>query len=177
MVKTLRKSSSPEPRNLESWNLVYYICVPRPTKFVSNDNPMLTFDLSTKMVSLTLLCIYIGKILKSQFFKDCWRLIYYIWHTYLLTKNMKIFQCQGQWMTFDLCFKVPVNSLFQTTSALKPESHLWPYFIFNLLGLGEQKLIQMVTVCWPRWSPCPYMVKTLGKFSPEPRNRKPWNFV
>ena len=32
----------------------------------------------------------------------------------------------------------------------------------------------MVTVCWPRWPPCPYMVKTHWKSSPEPRNRELW---
>ena len=28
-------------------------------------------------------------------------------------------------------------------------------------GMGEQKFVQMVLVTWPRWLPCPYMVKTL----------------
>ena len=32
--------------------------------------------------------------------------------------------------------------------------------MWSLLGKGEWKFIQMVQVTWPRWPPCPYMVKT-----------------
>ena len=36
----------------------------------------------------------------------------------------------------------------------------------------------MVQVTWPRWLPCPYMVKTLKKSSsPEPKGLWPWNLV
>ena len=31
--------------------------------------------------------------------------------------------------------------------------------------MGERKFAQMVLVTWPRWPPCPYMVKTLKKYS------------
>ena len=38
--------------------------------------------------------------------------------------------------------------------------------------------VQMVLVTWPRWLPCPYMVKTLKKSSsPEPEGRWPWDLV
>ena len=30
--------------------------------------------------------------------------------------------------------------------------------------MGEQKFAQMVLVTWPRWPPCPYMVKTIKIF-------------
>ena len=30
--------------------------------------------------------------------------------------------------------------------------------------MGEQKLVQMVQVTWPRWPPCPYTVKTIKIF-------------
>ena len=33
--------------------------------------------------------------------------------------------------------------------------------MWSLLGIGEQKLVQMVQVTWQRWPPCPYMVKTI----------------
>ena len=33
--------------------------------------------------------------------------------------------------------------------------------MWSLLRLGEWKIAKMVTVHWPRWLPCPYMVKTL----------------
>ena len=32
-------------------------------------------------------------------------------------------------------------------------------------GMGEQKFVQMVQVTWPRWPPCPYMVKHYKIFS------------
>ena len=30
--------------------------------------------------------------------------------------------------------------------------------------MGEWKFVQMVLITWPRWLPCPYMVKTLKNF-------------
>ena len=54
---------------------------------------------------------------------------------------------------------------FQTSSPLKPLGRLKPKFIWSLLRMGERKLVQMVQVTRPRWSPCPYMVKTLKIFS------------
>ena len=89
--------------------------------------------------------------------------MYYIWHTYFINQeheNISMSRYMGDLWPL---FQGPMNSHFQTTSALKSQGQLWPYFIFNLLGLGEQKFIQMVAVCWPRWPICPYMVKTLQK--------------
>ena len=37
-------------------------------------------------------------------------------------------------------------------------------FIWSLHGMGERKFVQLVQVTWPRWPPCPYMVKTLKNF-------------
>ena len=34
------------------------------------------------------------------------------------------------------------------------------HFIWNFSGMGERKFVQMVLVTWPRWPPCPFMVKT-----------------
>ena len=50
---------------------------------------------------------------------------------------------------------------FKTSSPLKPLDQLKPNFIWSLLEMGEQKCVQMVQVTWPRWPPCPYMVKIL----------------
>ena len=50
---------------------------------------------------------------------------------------------------------------FQTSSPLKPLGRLKPNFICSLLGTGERKFVQTVLVTWPRWPPCPYMVKNL----------------
>ena len=41
---------------------------------------------------------------------------------------------------------------------------LWANFAYisygASLGWGNEKFAKMVAVCWPRWPPCPYMVKT-----------------
>ena len=50
---------------------------------------------------------------------------------------------------------------FQTFSPLKRLGRLKPNFIRSLFGIGEREFVQMVQVTWPRWPPCPYMVKTL----------------
>ena len=38
--------------------------------------------------------------------------------------------------------------------------------MWSLLGMGEQKVVQMVQVTWPRWPPYPYMVKTIKNIFP-----------
>ena len=49
---------------------------------------------------------------------------------------------------------------FQTTSPLNPLGQCCSNFMWSLLRLGERTIAKMVTVYWPRWLPCPYMVKT-----------------
>ena len=45
-------------------------------------------------------------------------------------------------------------------------------------GVSIWKFVQTVLVTWPRWPPCPYMVKNLKKSSsPEPKGWWPWNLV
>ena len=51
-------------------------------------------------------------------------------------------------------------SEFQTTSPLEPLGQWCSNFIWSLLGAGKWKIAKMVAVHWPRWPPCPYMVKT-----------------
>ena len=48
---------------------------------------------------------------------------------------------------------------FQTTSPLEPLGHCCSNFIWSLPGAREWKIATMVAVRWPRWPPCPYMVK------------------
>ena len=48
---------------------------------------------------------------------------------------------------------------FQTFQ--KQLGRLKPDYIWNVLGMGERKFVQTVLVTWPRWLPCPCMVKTL----------------
>ena len=51
-------------------------------------------------------------------------------------------------------------SEFQMTSSLEPLGQFCTNFIWSLLRLGARKIAKMVAVHWPRWPPCPYMVKT-----------------
>ena len=43
--------------------------------------------------------------------------------------------------------------------SLKPLSQICSNFILSFLKSGEWKIAKMVVVHWPRWPPCPYMVK------------------
>ena len=51
-------------------------------------------------------------------------------------------------------------SEFQMTSSLEPLGQCCSNFIWSLPGTGEWKIAKMVAVHWPRWPPCPYMIKT-----------------
>ena len=58
----------------------------------------------------------------------------------------------------------------ETTGPIKVKFHM------ELLWDGKRKFAQMFMVTWPRWPPCPYMVKTLKKSSSlEPKGQWPWN--
>ena len=48
---------------------------------------------------------------------------------------------------------------FLISSSLKPLSQICSNFILCLLKSGERKIAKMVVVRWPRWPPCPYMVR------------------
>ena len=51
---------------------------------------------------------------------------------------------------------------FQTTSPLEPLGQCCSNFIWSLPGVGEWKSAKIFAVRWPRWPPCPYMVKTFN---------------
>ena len=97
---------------------------------------------------------------------------------------------------FDLfCFSSPepkaprwAISIPMTQSSVRPSTfsnissetlgQLNSNFKWRLLRMGEQKFAQMVLVTWPRWPPCPYMVKTLQiSTSQKPEGRWPWDLV
>ena len=54
---------------------------------------------------------------------------------------------------------------FQTTSPLKPLGQCCSNFLGSLLGAGDLKLAKMVP--WPRWPPCPYILKTFKNLLPQ----------
>ena len=62
-----------------------------------------------------------------------------------------------------MCVCMCVCQHFQTYSPLKLLGQLKPNFIKSLLGAGKRKFVQTVVVTWPRWPPCPYMLKTLKR--------------
>ena len=97
------KISSPEPRNIGPWNLVFCICDSRPTKVI-------------QMMILIWQLTFLGKGHSYSFLWEKYWKVHFSRTTEgwcilfgadtLLTKNMAIYQCQVQWVTFDLCFKV-----------------------------------------------------------------------
>ena len=69
------------------------------------------------------------------------------------------------------CFTlVHIGKILQTTRPIKAK-----YITWSLNGWGEQKFVCRI---WsPRWSPCPYMVKTFEKLSSlEPNGSWSWGF-
>ena len=49
---------------------------------------------------------------------------------------------------------------FLMTSPLEPLGQCCSNFILSLPGTGKWKIARMVAIHWPRWPPCPYMVKS-----------------
>ena len=67
---------------------------------------------------------------------------------------------------------------FQRASSPKPFGLPKPDLLWSLSGMGEQKFVRRVWVTWPRWPPCPLMVKPLQKSSsPEPKGQWPCGLV
>ena len=67
------------------------------------------------------------------------------------------YQSQGHYLAL-----VKGHSDFKIKSCFSQilQSQLEPNFIWKLMGAWEWKFIQMSTVTWLRWPPCPYMLKT-----------------
>ena len=63
----------------------------------------------------------------------------------------------------------------KTSSPQKPLGQSKSNFIWRFYGIGERKFAQMVLVTWPRWPPCPYMIKTLKIFFSGTKGWWPWN--
>ena len=79
-------------------------------------------------------------------------------------------ELKAQWWAYrigrpllSVCVCAVGMSTCRTSSPLKPLGWLKPNFIWSLLGTGERKSVQTVQVTWPRWPPCPYILKTVKK--------------
>ena len=92
---------------------------------------------------------------------------------YIYHQKQEVYQScwnNGLTLTFDLftvrsillpyAFVWEKCSEFQTTSPPEPLGQFCSNFIWSLLRLGEWEIAKMVGARWPRWLPCPYMVKT-----------------
>ena len=104
--------------------------------------------------------------------------IWLIWSTQSPDEDIRLLKVKVIFCPF---FKVteiilPVN--ISNISPMKPVGGLTPNFIWSLSRMGEWKFVRVIWITWPRWPPCPYMVKTLQKSSsPEPKGLWPWNLV
>ena len=85
----LKKFSSPELRIWEHWNLVWSIEDSRPTKFVQMLILGWRLTFPHKGQNDFPLHVYGKNSEKSFFFflRNCWRLMYHIWHRYFINKK------------------------------------------------------------------------------------------
>ena len=116
--------------------------------------------------------IYMGKILKSQFIENFWRLMYHIWLRYFINQkhgNISTSRLMdGLWPLFPGHMNTCINDFF-----FEAPGPMSVKFLQNICRCMGYILLQMVAVCWQKWLPCPYMFKTVQKSSsPELRKRK-----
>ena len=149
------------------WLQAYQVC--------SNDNSMLTFDLSRKRSVWYSSAFIWKKYWKVNFLQNWWRLMYYIWQTHFINVNISMSRliCNRQ-----PYFKVTWLFIFKGLQLWSPRASCDHISYLASWGLEKLKFVQMVPVCKPRWQPYPYMVKILRKSSrPEPRNLESWNLI
>ena len=79
------------------------------------------------------------------------------------------FYCEVNFASLCIC----MGKIFRisNTSPLEPLGQFCTNFIWSLLRLGEWNIAKMVAVHWPRWPPCPYMVKTFKNLLLQNRGR------
>ena len=97
------------------------------------------------------------KILKSQLFKNYWRLMYQIWHTYFNNQehgNISMSRSTDDLWPFLKITQIHISNNF-CAEALGP---IITVFHIQPPGFEEQKFVQMFLVCQPRWpskkNPC-----------------------
>ena len=82
-----------------------------------------------------------------------------------LTEKMNICEYWRSRSFLDLGPRSFTYKTFKTCFSHKPLGQSKPNFICKLWGTRKWKFDDMMLVTWPRWLPCPYMVKTLKKSS------------
>ena len=94
---------------------------------------------------------------------------------YLTSWRYVSIEGQGHYLTLA---QGRLHTKIQTRFSQKLLGHSELNFVWKLLGTEKCKFVNMILVTWPRWPPCPYMVKTLQKSSsPEPAGQFSQNLV
>ena len=160
--KNLKESSSPEPKGRWHWNLVCSIGCTSTTKFVQMMNlgwPRSILRLG-QIWSLMLLCGDKGKTI-DFFQKLLSSMIPKLVDTVILMRiwNYMNIKDQGHSLTLVQGLSDSKYSNFfswETARPIEAKFHIWILHV----GMEERQFVQMFQVTWPRWPPCPYMVKT-----------------
>ena len=114
-------------------------------------------------------CPYMVKIFKNLLLQNQRCLVAESLHKSLGTGSLPKLLKLWSYLTFDFfmarssllpyAFVWEKCSEFQMTSTLEPLGQCCSNFIWSLPRAGKWKIAKMVAVHWPRWPPCPYMVK------------------
>ena len=162
-VKNLKKYSSPEPIDWWPWKLVCSIVYASTTKIVQ----IVTLGwpwpiLPQGQIWSRRLCM--GKSEIYYFLITIATLHLKVAWSIQLNEFMKLNEYQRSRSFFDLGQRSLRLQCLNFFFSQKQLGHLDPKLIWKLKGEWERKFIQMSWVTWPRWPPCPYMVKTLKIF-------------
>ena len=158
--KNLKKISSPEPKGLWPWNLVYSIGCSSTTKFVQ----MLTLGWPWPILQQGQIWSHtflFGKKVKTMEFSET--IVVYdinVGRCSKLNEDMNLYEYQRSRSFIDLPRSLRVN-IFKLLFLRKVQGWLKPNFMWSHHGMGKRKFVQMVQVTLPVWLPCSYMVKSL----------------
>ena len=109
--------------------------------------------------------------------ENCWFFRTFAAWTWNQLKKWTYVSIEGQGHFLTLA-QDNLHTKLKTCFSQKPLGQSKPNFICKFSGTRKWKFIDMMLFTWPRWLPCPYMVKTLQKSSSlEPADRFPWNLV
>ena len=101
-----------------------------------------------------------GKCLNTRFYRNYWSLWTESWYSCWLSDYMDTYEYQRSRSLFDFCqrsLRLILSVIFCCEAArpIKAKFHV------EFLWVERMKICSNGLVIWPRWPPCPYMVKTL----------------
>ena len=162
MVKTLKKSSSPEPTDPWPWNLVCSIIYMSIAKVVQIKSLVWPWPI-LRQGQFGHIGFWMGKSENYLFFGN-----------YCSLRSQSCFKHLAKWVN-DVEWVSKVKVILWPWSKVTQITKLKLVFRRNSGAICNQnsyeslkenkewKFIQMSWVTWPAWLPCPYMVKTLKK--------------